>query len=198
MKIGEEQIVMVFQDQIKNDAGDVIAKLKQQGKEIILLSGDQKNAVEIVANKLQIKQFYYQKTVLEKAQFIESFIKQKKPFMMIGDGINDAPSLSLATVSISFNNASDLSKNIADVIINSNQLQPILDLFLGSKKAIKIIKQNLAIALIYNLIAIPFAIIGMIVPMIAAIAMSSSSLIVIINSLRINKFFNLNKNKCQF
>jgi Cu2+-exporting ATPase len=198
MKIGEEQLVMVFQDQIKNDAGLVIAKLKQHGKEIILLSGDQKNAVEIVANKLQIKQFYYQKTVLEKAQFIESFIKQKKPFMMIGDGINDAPALSLATVSISFNNASDLSKNIADVIINSNQLQPILDLFLGSKKAIKIIKQNLAIALIYNLIAIPFAIIGMIVPMIAAIAMSSSSLIVIINSLRINKFFNLNKNKCQY
>jgi Cu2+-exporting ATPase len=108
---------------------------------------------------------------------------------MIGDGLNDAPALSLATVSVSFTKASDLSKNIADILINSTKLSPIIPLFIGSKKAFKLMRQNLFLALLYNLIALPFALMGMVVPLVAALAMSSSSLLVILNSLRINNFF---------
>jgi P-type E1-E2 ATPase len=148
----------------------------------------------LVAKKLNIKEFYYEKSILQKAQFLKNLQQKNQQFMMIGDGLNDAPALSLAMVSVSFTKASDLSKNIADILINSSQLSPLISLFIGSKKAFKLMKQNLFLALLYNLIALPFALMGMVVPLVAAIAMSSSSLLVILNSLRINNFFTNQKN----
>jgi P-type E1-E2 ATPase len=198
MKFGEHQLVFVFDDEIKQDAYQVISFLNSIGKKIILLSGDHQKNVEIIAQKLGIKEFYYQKSILQKAEFLENMKKNNHNFMMIGDGLNDAPALAISTVSVSFTNASDLSKNIADILINSPKLSPIISLFIGSKKAFQIMKQNLLLALIYNLIALPFAMMGMVMPLIAAIAMSSSSLLVILNSLRINKFFKNKNIKCQY
>jgi Cu2+-exporting ATPase len=189
MRINQQQIVFVFDDQIKEDAEEVVLFLKKIGKKVILLSGDSQRNVELVAKKLAIKEFYYEKTILQKAQFLKDLQQKNHQFMMIGDGLNDAPALSLATVSVSFTKASDLSKNIADILINSTKLSPIIPLFIGSKKAFKLMRQNLFLALLYNLIALPFALMGMVVPLVAALAMSSSSLLVILNSLRINNFF---------
>jgi len=189
MKINQQQIIFVFDDKIKEDAKEVISFLQKQNKKVILLSGDNQRNVELVAKKLAIKEFYYEKSILQKAQFLKNLQQKNQQFMMIGDGLNDAPALSLASVSVSFAKASDLSKNIADILINSSQLSPLISLFIGSKKAFKLMKQNLFLALLYNLIALPFALMGMVVPLIAAIAMSSSSLLVILNSLRINNFF---------
>ena len=112
--------------------------------------------------------------------------------MMIGDGLNDAPSLALSNVSVSFSKAVDISQNIADIIINSSKLSPIISIFSYSKTTLKIMKQNLILALIYNIFALPFAMAGYVVPLIAAIAMSSSSLFVTINSLRLNSKKNKN------
>ena len=106
---------------------------------------------------------------------------------MVGDGINDAPSLMLADVSISPSSASDISKNIADIIFQNEKLQPILEAIHTAKKSNQIIKQNLGFALIYNLIAVPFAMMGFVVPLFAALAMSSSSIVVVVNALRIRK-----------
>jgi P-type Cu2+ transporter len=92
----------------------------------------------------------------------------------------------LSHVSISFSKASDISQNIADVVICGEKLMPIIELINSSAKAISLMKQNLLIALIYNLFAVPYAMAGHVVPLIAAIAMSSSSLLVLFNSLRIN------------
>ncbi len=189
MKINSKQLVFLFNDEIKEDAKDVIDYLLKKNIRVILLSGDNEYTVAKVANHLKISEFYGQQNISQKVEFVKNLIAQKKNFIMVGDGLNDAGALSLASVSISFAKASDLSKNIADVLINSNNLSPIIDLQIGSLKAFNLMRQNLIIALLYNVIALPFAMTGLVVPLVAAIAMSSSSLLVMFNSLRINKFF---------
>ena len=191
-KFGEEEFVFLFEDAAKDDAKTVIEKLTKLGKKIILLSGDSEKAVQNMAQKLGVEEFYFEQTPIAKMEFLEKLKAENKKIIMVGDGLNDAPSLALAHVSISFCKASDISQNIADVVIQGQKLMPIIDLLCFSSKAISLMKQNLVIALIYNLIAVPFAIAGHVVPLIAAIAMSSSSLLVLFNSLRINS------KKCQF
>jgi Cu2+-exporting ATPase len=182
VKFGESEAVFLFSDEIKSDADVVIANLRSSGKKIILLSGDSEKAVESVAKKLGITEFYFEQTPTSKVKFLQKLEK----FVMVGDGLNDAPALALAHVSISFSRASDISQNVADIIIQGQKLTPILELINSSTKAISLMKQNLLIALIYNLIAVPYAIAGHVVPLVAAIAMSSSSLLVLFNSLRMN------------
>lgn len=186
-KSGEIEAVFLFADELKSDAKQLISKLKSENKKIILLSGDTKNAVESIAKELGIDEFYFEQTPVSKVKIL----KNLENFVMIGDGLNDAPALALSNVSISFSRAVDISQNIADIIIQGEKLQPISELINSSKKSISLMKQNLIIALIYNLIAVPFAIAGHVVPLIAAIAMSSSSILVLFNSLR------MNSKKCQ-
>ncbi len=190
-KFGEDEAVFLFSDEIKSDAKQVIERLRSLNKTIILLSGDSKNAVMQVAQKLEIDEFYFEQTPISKMQFLEKLKSQNKKFIMVGDGLNDAPALSLAHVSVSFSRASDIAQNIADIVIQGQKLMPIIDLIESSKKAMFLMKQNLVIALIYNLIAVPYAISGHVVPLIAALAMSTSSLLVLFNSLR------MNSKKCQ-
>ena len=185
LKIKNKIIIFIFEDEIKSDAKQVISKLKLLNKHIILLSGDIEKNVKSIAEKLEITEFYFEKDPTKKLEILEKLKAENKKFIMIGDGLNDAPSLALADVSISFLNAIDLSKNIADIIIQNQKLSPIIDLITLSKKSILLMKQNLIIALIYNAIALPFAVSGNVVPLTAAIAMSSSSLLVLFNSLRI-------------
>ncbi len=184
MKCGEDEVIFSLSDEVKSDAKDVIQKLKHLGKKIILLSGDNQQVVKNMAKNLDIEEFYSEQTPVQKVEILKK-IKPKK-IMMIGDGINDAPSLALADVSISFSKASDISQNIADIVIQGQKLHPIIEIFSSSKKSFSLMKQNLAIALIYNAIAVPYAIAGQVVPLIAAIAMSSSSLLVLLNSIRMN------------
>jgi Cu2+-exporting ATPase len=187
MKIGEEELIFFFEDKIKTDAKAVIESLKAMNKKVILLSGDIENVVRKVAAELEISEFYFEKTPLSKLEFLQDLKAKNKKFIMVGDGINDAPALALSDVSVSFASASDIAQNIADIIIQGEKLQPLIELINSSKKSIGLMKQNLVIALIYNLIAVPFAIMGYVVPVIAAIAMSSSSLLVLFNSLRAAK-----------
>ncbi len=185
MKIAEKEIMLVFEDEIKLDAGSVIEALKAMKKRIILLSGDVEKNVKLIAEKLGINEFYFEKTPIEKVKFLEKLKNEGQKFIMVGDGLNDAPALALADVSISFLQAVDLSQNIADIVMQQEKLSSIIDLINFSKKSIKLMKQNLLIALVYNLIAVPFAVMGHVVPLIAAIAMSSSSILVLLNSLRV-------------
>ena len=152
-----------------------------------MLSGDKKSVVENVANKIGISEYYYNQTPIDKCNFLKQLKSKNKNILMVGDGLNDAPALVLADVSISPSIASDISKNAANIIFQGKKLHPVLEVILVAKKAKKLMKENFAIALAYNLIAVPFAMAGYIVPLIAALAMSSSSIIVVLNALRIRK-----------
>ena len=181
-----EEILFILSDKLKTDAKQTIEALQKMNKKIILLSGDNKEVVTKTAKELKIEEFYFEQTPVEKSEFL----KRQRRFgkiIMVGDGLNDAPSLALADVSISFSQAIDLTKNIADIIVQGQKLISLIDLLSISNKSIKLIKQNLLLALLYNLFAVPFAIAGNVTPLIAAIAMSSSSILVLLNSLRINK-----------
>jgi P-type Cu2+ transporter len=182
LKFQDKIIAFYFQDSLKKDAKTLIKKLD---KKIILLSGDNKNIVEETAKNLGIEEFYYEKSPLEKLQIVEELKQKYKKIAVIGDGINDTACLALGDISISFSNAADISKNIADILIQGENLLPIYEFKKIANRSKMLMKQNLLIALIYNLIALPFAILGLVTPLIAAFAMSSSSIIVVFNSLRI-------------
>ncbi|MFT6331944.1 MAG: Cu2+-exporting ATPase [Lentimonas sp.] len=186
LKYKNQITIFNFQDEIRCDAKKIIAKLENY--QTIILSGDREFVVENVAQNLGIKQFYFEKTPDQKLEILQNLKKEGKIILMIGDGVNDAPSLTLADVSISPSSASDISKNIADIIFQGEKLEPIWQIIKTSKKSNSIIKQNLIFALIYNCLAIPFAISGFVVPLFAALAMSLSSIFVVLNSLRIRKY----------
>lgn len=188
MKFGEDELIFSFSDQIKEDAELVVSALKNMGKELILLSGDIEKNVRIVAQKTGISKYYFEQTPLTKVEFLQNLKSQNHKILMIGDGLNDAPSLAVADVSMSFSDGADISQNIADIVIQGYKLNPVIEVINSSQKAIALMKQNLSIALIYNLIALPFAASGFVVPLVAAFAMSSSSILVLLNSLRMSGF----------
>ena len=175
-----------FIDSLRSDAKDVIKKIKKAGLEVSLLSGDSKPIVKEVAESLGISAYHAQLTPIEKFQYIESMKKQGRRVLMVGDGLNDAPSLASASVSMSPSTAIDISQNTADVVFQGEKLAPIFKTWRVAIKTNKLIKQNFTIAVLYNIIAIPLAIFGYVTPLIAAIAMSGSSLVVIGNSFRLN------------
>ena len=185
LKYRDTEILFLFQDQLKSDATSTIKELQKFNKKIILLSGDNKTNVSNVAHSLNIDEFYAEQTPITKVEFLQQLKQSGHNIMMVGDGINDAPSLAFADISISFAKAADITQTIADIIIQGDQLAPLLTTINLAKKSIKLIKQNLLLALAYNLIAVPFAMAGTVTPLIAAIAMSSSSILVTLNSLRI-------------
>lgn len=182
LRYKNSQLLFIFDDQLKDDAKKII-KILQKNKKVILLSGDNEENVKKISKSLKINRFYYDHDPVKKADFLKTLPKDEK-FIMVGDGINDALSLQMADISISFNNASDIAQSISDIIIQGDKLNPINQIISSSTKSVKIMKQNLSLSLLYNIIAVPFAMAGFIIPLFAALAMSSSSIIVTLNSLR--------------
>jgi Cu2+-exporting ATPase len=181
----QQQLLFVLQDSLKTDAKAVLAKLST--KNLILLSGDRKENVQNVAENLNISQYYFACDPLQKAKILQDLQQQNQQIMMVGDGLNDLPSLALADISVSFSSALDVSQKTADVIIEGSKLQPLLDLFALVASTKKTMHQNLILSLCYNLIALPFAMMGYVSPLWAALAMSSSSVLVVLNSFLFNK-----------
>ncbi len=181
------------QDVIRTDAKKTIKKLKELKKEVIMLSGDNKITAERIAKSLDIDEVIADQLPQDKERLLKDLKKENKVVMMVGDGINDAPSLTIADIGVSLNSGTDIAANSSDVILMHNKLLKIIDLIDISKNTIKIIKENLFWAFFYNMLMIPIAIgilkpIGIsITPVIASIAMTISSLTVVINSLRLRK-----------
>ena len=173
------------EDELKEDAIQLINFLKKSNKRVVLMSGDQQKNCKQIANELGIKEFYYELLPEEKLEHIKK-ITTDNIVVMIGDGINDAPALSLAHVGISFGHASEIAQNAAEVIIlGGNNLMKVIETIENCNLTLKTIKQNLFWALAYNVIAIPIAGIGLLSPIIAAGSMAFSDLVVIGNSVRL-------------
>ena len=178
-------------DIIRDNAKSTIKELKRIGKEVIMLTGDNEVTAGIIAKELGIDKVIANVLPSEKEKEIKELINDNHKVMMVGDGINDAPSLASATIGVSVNSGTDIAGDSADVILMQDDLSKIVSLFSISKKTVRIIKQNLFWAFIYNIFMIPLAIgllkpLGLsITPMIASISMTISSLCVVFNSLRL-------------
>lgn len=172
-------------DGLREAAGETMRALRDRGLDLIILSGDQPQAVASVAGRTGIETWHAEQTPRMKMEFLESLQAEGKTVLMVGDGINDAPVLSVANVSMTVSGASELANSTADFIITGKSLK-YLDYILDTAGRTRaIIRQNLLWALAYNLTAVPFAAAGMIVPWMAALGMSLSSLLVVLNSGRL-------------
>lgn len=181
-------------DIIRDNATYVIKKLKKINKSIIMLTGDNEITANIIAKNIGIEEVIANVSPKDKSNKIKELKNKGLKVMMVGDGINDAPSLSLADIGVSLNSAIDIAADSADVILMRNDLRSIYNLFNISKKTISNIKGNLFWSFFYNICMIPiasglleFANISM-NPMIAGFAMTLSSFTVIINALRLKKW----------
>lgn len=181
-------------DIIRSNAQNVINKLKQINKRIIMLTGDNETIANIIAKSIGIKEIIANVSPKDKSNKIKELKNKGLKVMMVGDGINDAPSLSISDIGVSLNSAIDIAADSADVILMRNDLNSIYNLFDISKKTLSNIKGNLFWAFFYNICMIPlasglleFANITM-NPMIAGLSMTLSSFTVIINVLRLKRW----------
>jgi Cu2+-exporting ATPase len=185
----EQSIIAVYElaDNIRPGAQALIQSLHDQKITTHLFTGDAEQAARRVADALNIKDVKYRMLPSDKLDELQLLQGHDKVVAMVGDGINDSPVLAGAQVSIAMGSAAELTKFNADIVLVANSLR-VLDLgLLHAKQTVKIVKQNLAWALIYNTIAIPAAVVGLISPWMAAIGMSVSSLWVVINSTRLRR-----------
>ncbi len=174
-------------DGLRDAAAETIAALQASGLELIILSGDHHQAVASVAQRTGIRTWYAEQNPQMKMEYLESLQAQGKTVLMVGDGINDAPVLSVADVSMTVSGASELANSTADFILTGLSLLNVKNVLETGRKTQAVIRQNLLWALAYNLLAVPFAAAGMIVPWMAALGMSLSSLLVVLNSGRLAK-----------
>lgn len=178
-------------DIIRDDVKNVISSLKDLGKEVIMLTGDNKEVAELVGKRIGISNVIANVLPKEKVDVIKKLKKDNKKVMMIGDGINDAPSLALCDIGVSINSATDIAMDSSDIILINDDLSKIVDLIYISKKTLINIKQNLFWAFFYNICMIPIAVglfnsFGISMnPMIASFCMMLSSLFVVFNALRL-------------
>jgi len=190
--LGDQQGAIAWfalDDQIRKDALNTISQLKRLGLQVEMLTGDASPAVQRIAEQLGITQVYSGMTPENKLERISELQAQGARVIMVGDGINDIPVLVGAQTSVSMGAATDLAKTNSDAVLINNQLMTLAQGVRLSRKTEHIIKENLALSLAYNVIALPAASMGMIPPYIASIGMTASSLVVVGNALRLTRRF---------
>jgi Cu2+-exporting ATPase len=176
-----------FSDPLRADSATVIGRLRAEGYALELLSGDRPPAVATVAGELGVERWQAACTPAAKSAHLERLAHEGRMVLMVGDGLNDAPALAAAHVSLSPSSAVDISQNAADAVFQGELLAPVAETLGVARRARRLIRQNLALALAYNLIAVPLAMLGLATPLIAAICMSGSSLLVVGNALRLGR-----------
>lgn len=193
--VQDNEIIAIIgvNDVVRENVNEVIERLKRKGINTVMLTGDNDKTAKRIANKVGIKEVYSNVLPKEKKDIIQKLKDKGKYVLMCGDGINDSPAITLADVGVSINSGSDIAMDSADVILTRNDLNSINNLINISKKTLRIIKQNLFWAFLYNILMIPIAMglfkrVGFSInPMIASLAMVISSLTVVLNALRLKR-----------
>lgn len=178
---------LTLSDSIREEAGELISQLRRAHKSTHLMSGDNVDNTRNISDQLHIQHYLAELSPQDKLRQVNLLQEQGAIVVMTGDGVNDAPVLAGADLSIAMGKGTQLAAATADMILISNNIQHIYHGYLIATRTLRIIKQNLTWALMYNVIAIPAAAAGYIEPWLAAIGMSGSSLIVVINAMRMNR-----------
>ncbi|HEB60509.1 MAG TPA: cadmium-translocating P-type ATPase, partial [Phycisphaeraceae bacterium] len=187
---GEVKAVTGFGDPIQPDARGAISRLRDMGWKVRILSGDHPEVVRVVAGELGIdpQDCEGEATPERKAEVVEAAVSRGQRVVMIGDGVNDAAALAAATVGVAVRGGAEASLTAADVFLTKEGLTPVVELLEGALRSVGVIKRNLAVSLVYNLVMASLAMTGVINPIIAAIAMPVSSLTVVTLSYRSRTF----------
>ncbi|MCR8548119.1 cadmium-translocating P-type ATPase [Salipiger sp. P9] len=186
LRVGEGPAqVFTFTDSLRDGAEEAVRALVESGKRVILMSGDTTRAVETLADRLGIPQWIAEALPQDKAARIKALSDEGRHVLMVGDGLNDTAALASAHVSISPASALDAARVASDIVLLGNSLAPVPDAIGTASRATKRIRENFGIATWYNVIAVPLAIAGLCSPLIAALAMSASSITVSLNALRL-------------
>lgn len=184
---GEAAVRFIFDDELRSDARQTLDALRARGLSVLMLSGDQEGPAFRIASMLGGVEFRARLTPQDKIAEIEKLAKAGATVAMIGDGLNDAPSLAAAHASLSPGSAADASQAAADFVYQGERLRPIVEAVDVSRLARRRMLENFGFAALYNIVAAPLAAFGGVTPLIAALAMSGSSIIVTLNALRLAK-----------
>ncbi|KAA2312909.1 cadmium-translocating P-type ATPase [Pseudooceanicola sediminis] len=185
LQIGGRVHVLTFEDHLRPGASQAIAALRAQGLRVLLLSGDAEGPVRRLAEQLGITDWQAALLPADKAARIAALQSAGAKVLMVGDGLNDTVALRTADVSLSPASALDAARVASDIVLLGGDLSPIPDVLLTASRAIRRIRENFRIATFYNVIAVPLAVAGFCSPLIAALAMSASSVTVSLNALRL-------------
>ena len=178
---------LLIMDPLREEAASAVGQLQQIGLRIVLLTGDRFATAQEVSSKLAISDFHTNLNPADKTDWIRTHQEAGEKIMMVGDGINDAPALSLADVGCAMAGGTDIALETSDLVLTRGNLGRLYEAIYIARKTLLVIKQNLFWAFAYNLITIPLAASGNLAPVWAALTMASSSVIVVSNSLRLGR-----------
>jgi Cu2+-exporting ATPase len=181
---GEILARFVFTHPLRPDASGTVAALKQSGFGVEIVSGDHDRPVETLARALDAP-YRARVTPAEKVGHITRLAQNGRKVLMVGDGLNDAPALMAAHASMAPASAADVGRNAADFVFLRPSLSAVPEAIRTARRAAVLVRQNMTLAVVYNIIAVPIAIAGYVTPLVAAIAMSASSVLVVANALRL-------------
>lgn len=182
---GRPDVAFRFLDALRPDAAAVVSALRADGLQVEIVSGDRPAAVAAIARRLGIEVWQARCTPQSKVAHVEALGRAGRTVLMVGDGINDAPALAAGHASMAPASASDIGRMSADLVFTGASLKPVLAARAMARQALRLVHQNFALTVLYNLVAVPVAILGFASPLVAAVAMSSSSILVTANALRL-------------
>ena len=188
--------VIAVADVLRSDASETVSALKAQGKELWILTGDHEETAKAIAAKVGVDHVLSGVLPEDKVQKIKALKEEGKTVCMVGDGINDTPALAAADISVAMGTGSDVAIESAGILLPAGKLTKLTEAFSISRKTMRVVRQNLHWALGYNLVSIPVAAAGLLHPSLCAMAMSASSIGVLMNSLRLQKLGKKKERDC--
>ena len=182
-----DQLVARFElrDQLKEGAVEAIRAIRHMGVRVVMLTGDHEATARRIAEEVGIDEYHAALLPIDKADLIDRFHDEGHIIVMAGDGINDAIALAKSDIAIAMGSGADIAIEVSDIVLLEDRPQNIADAYVISRRTFRAVKQNLGSSILYNLVAVPLAVMGYVNPLVAALAMSLSSLFVVGNSMRI-------------